>query len=52
LKLNIGMIGTGLIGLVHLLSLKTIIEKNLLSKPEVHIRIKKVVDVDENKLNN
>jgi len=52
LNLNIGMIGTGSIGLVHLLSLKKIQEDNLLSKHGVNIKIQGVADIDENKLNN
>lgn len=46
------MIGTGSIGLVHLLSLKKIQEDNLLSKHGVNIKILGVADIDENKLNN
>ncbi|MFX1337465.1 MAG: Gfo/Idh/MocA family protein [Promethearchaeota archaeon] len=52
MNINIGMIGTGLIGLVHLLSLKIIIDENLISEPDVHINIKTVMDIDEDKLNN
>jgi predicted dehydrogenase len=52
LKLNIGLIGSGLIGLVHLLSLKIINDENLISRQGVDINIKTVVDIDEDKLNN
>ena len=52
MNLNIGMIGAGLIGLTHLLSLKTIIEDKMLSKPEVNVNIKGIADVDEKKLQN
>lgn len=51
MNLNIGLIGTGTSGLVHLLSLKKIQEDNLLSKHGVNIKIQGVADIDENKLN-
>jgi len=51
LNINIGMIGTGLIGLTHLFSLKTIEEGRLLSDADVHIKIRGVADPDEEKLN-
>ena len=52
MKLHIGLIGAGSIGLVHLLSLRQIIKDNLISKPGIEIKIKSVADIDEKKLNN
>lgn len=51
MNINIGVIGTGLIGLIHLFSLKQIKEENLISKNGVNINIKQIADIDENKLN-
>ena len=51
MKLNIGMIGIGTIGTVHLRSLKQIQNDNFLSKDGVSVKIQGVADVDENKLN-
>lgn len=50
MNLNIGIIGSGSMALTHLLSLKTIQEKNLLSNKNANINIKGVADIDENKL--
>lgn len=52
MNLNIGLIGTGNIGQTHLLSLKNIIEKNLLSNYKVKLNIRGVADIDESSLNN
>ncbi len=52
MNLNIGVIGTGAIGSIHLISLKKIIESKLLSKPGVNLNIKGIADVDENKIKN
>ncbi|MFX0057161.1 MAG: Gfo/Idh/MocA family protein [Candidatus Heimdallarchaeota archaeon] len=52
MNLNIGMIGTGNIGLTHLLSLKNIEEKNLLSDYNVKLNIRGVADINETVLNN
>ncbi len=52
MNLNIGMIGTGTVGSLHLLSLKQINEENLLSKNAVNLKIRGVADIDENKLHN
>ena len=46
------MIGTGSIGLVHLLSLKKIIEDNLLSKYDANVKIKGIADIDDSKISN
>lgn len=46
------MIGTGSQGLVHLLSLKKIIEDNLLSKYDAKVKIKGIADIDDNTVNN
>ena len=45
--INIGMIGVGNIGLLHLLSLKKIIEDKLLAKYGVNIIIRTIADIDE-----
>lgn len=52
MNLNIGMIGTGSIGLIHLFSLKKINEDNLLNKYGAIINIRGVADLDVNVLNN
>ena len=52
MNLNIGLIGTGLIGITHLFSLKKIISDKLLSKHGVNLKIKGISDIDENKLQN
>ncbi|MFX0030779.1 MAG: Gfo/Idh/MocA family protein, partial [Candidatus Hermodarchaeota archaeon] len=51
MNLNIGMIGIGTIGSIHLRSLKQIQKENLLSEDGVNIKIRGVADIDENKLN-
>jgi len=51
LNINVGIIGTGLIGQTHLFSLKKIEEERLLSDSDVHIKIRGVADPDEEKLN-
>ena len=44
MNLNIGMIGTGSIGIIHLNSLKKIIEDKLLNKYGARINIRGVAD--------
>ena len=51
MNLNVGMIGIGTIGSVHLRSLKQIQNENLLSEVGVSIKIRSVADIDENRLN-
>ena len=51
MNINIGIIGTGLIGLTHIFSLKKIEEERLLSDKDVHIKVRGVADPDEEKLN-
>ncbi|MFX1406022.1 MAG: Gfo/Idh/MocA family protein [Promethearchaeota archaeon] len=51
MNLNIGLIGAGNIGLTHLLSLKNIIEKNLLSNYKIKLNIRGVADINEDSLN-
>ncbi len=50
MNLNIGMIGTGIVGSLHLGSLKQIHKENLLSENGVNIKVRGVADIDENKL--
>ncbi|MHA1490630.1 MAG: Gfo/Idh/MocA family protein [Promethearchaeota archaeon] len=52
MDLNIGLIGAGSIGLVHLLSLKNIISNKMLSESGVNVKIKGIADVDEKKIQN
>ncbi len=51
LDINIGIVGTGLIGLTHLFALKTIKKEKLLSKNDLNIKIQGAADIDETKLN-
>jgi len=51
LDINIGIIGTGLIGLTHLFALKTIKKEKLISEDDVNIKIRGAADIDETKLN-
>ncbi len=50
--MEIGLIGAGSIGTVHLSCLKKIIEDGVLSKHNKPIKIKGIADLDETKLNN
>ena len=52
MNLNIGVIGVGTVGLLHLLSLKKINEDKLLSNYGANIKIRTIADIDENVVNN
>ena len=52
MNINIGLIGPGLMGLTHLLSLKRIIEKNLLSNKNAKIRVRGIADTNPDTLKN
>ena len=50
MALNIGIIGVGTIGNLHLHSLKQINNENLLSDNDINIKVRGVADVDPKKL--